>query len=179
MVKAYFLEGHDAGGEFLGEALASDFCKDCGSLVNKTYRPKNIGLHRYDYDVCVTNDDRVLVSEKFVNICANNDIEVDFTLINENQRYYYMEIGHDIDLDFESAGVEKFGYCNRCHSFEEVVIRDINSVKIRESISRGVFISKLSAGYRETKTPLTVVGLTTKEILVAGKLKGAVFIPIY
>lgn len=127
-----------------------------------------------------TYDNFTIVSDQFKAFCEHEKYAgLEFVVLPNSPGFYWFKIQNIIEFDSEAYGTRFINYNEQCQGYEEIIGADPACLKVKELIPDGFFRTDLYFGSFATKTPLEMVGIETRQKLIAAGFKGIDFNEIF
>lgn len=180
MIVAYRLLIYDGDADFFEDRHASIFCRNCGTLLDKSYLPTGL-CPRKAYDICSTFDGRTLVNERFKVWSDKRGYEgLLYHRVNERPPYYALDLSNTVRFYSERAKTRFENKCPICGNFESVVgTYPLGLLQVETPLEDGFFRTDLEFGSRWEKHPLIIVGLRVRECMKQERFRLVDFEPIH
>ncbi len=177
MVIGYILYGQDNNLSFFANAPKNILCLHCGSCLDTSYYPKYLPLKKEVKDVSFTYDGRLIVSEKFKTFCDEYNVKgIEFFLVNEKPKFYFVSSNRFLNFDVEKRETRFENLCPYCSNYESVIGATPAFLKdIDVSIKEGFYRTDIEFGSGSEKSPLFIIGLRTKKLIMKQHFKGIEF----
>jgi len=124
-------------------------------------------------DISSTYDNFTIVTDQFKMFCETEKYEgLEFVTLPNSPGYYWFKIHNVIELDPQDHGIRFINYNEQCQGYEEIIGAYPVHLKVKELIPDGFFRTNLCFGSFETKTPIEMIGIATKQKLKIASIKG-------
>ncbi|MDR3707838.1 MAG: hypothetical protein P4L33_06040 [Capsulimonadaceae bacterium] len=167
-------------------------CPRCGIrteffATNPDYKPKK--RYKPDYapelainektSLSATYDGQTIASRAFRDWCAKQGYSgLEFRELPVDPSHFHFLVNNVVPFDPETAHSRFENYCPECKNFNAVAV-GFYILKVSSPLSDGIYrTDMLFAGGKE-KHPLFIVGAETKAKMLAAKMKGLDFDPVY
>ncbi|MDB5138531.1 MAG: hypothetical protein JWR12_447 [Mucilaginibacter sp.] len=120
-----------------------------------------------------TYDNFTIVSDQFKTFCEDQKYEgLEFVILPNSPGLYWFKIHNIIEYDIENCNVRLINYSDKCRGYEEIIGATPACLKIKELIPDGFFRTDICFGSFQSKSPLKVIGLETRQKLKMAGIKG-------
>lgn len=178
-ILGYALHGHDNGGRFfpydLAECPGGIVCKACGTCLNFRYCPDEIELDASSrYDVGATYDNRLILSESFIEHCRSLLRPGDHLHpVKAGERRYYYLFPEQV-MTFDSARREtRFTKpCRQCGGHGSIAGATPVFLHATAPLGANFFRTDLGFGSAQAKFPLILVGAEGRSLIDQKKWRG-------
>jgi len=179
MIRGYVISGEFNDSEMYdSEDPNLPICKKCGYKTDYEYISPYFRLTKKVYDVSVTYDGHIIVSQKFKDFCVKKKYQgLEFKELPNGKNFFSFFIRNILPFDTESTNLSFDNYCNICGNYESVtpgiplVIKDLNS-----AIAKGFYATDIKFASGNEKNSIYFVGIKTYEEMRKEKFKGIHFL---
>jgi hypothetical protein len=178
---AYSLSSPDIDAHFYENAPPAIFCFQCNTILDKSYVPSALKLYSGKLpDLGGTYDGQEMCSTRFKEFCEAEGLEVDFYEIDMGKPFYHFKPQNILKYDILRRKTRFIGHCASCGNFAEVIgSTPVFFTEIFEPIQTGIYRTDLEFGSGSHKGFGVIVGLETREKMIALKFRGCTLVPIY
>lgn len=156
-------------------------CDQCGELTSKWDEPlSGLVIKKRKYDVSVTYDGVLIVSERFKLIYAENELSgLEFRQLPDDSPFFSVLAARAVEFDAERRKTEFTSHCSQCGCYESVVGATPVFLKAGCLVGSLEFVrTDLEFGSGDGKHPLLLCGQSAAKAISDAKLKGLDLIAI-
>lgn len=176
----YKLTGQDNGTAMFEEEDAVPRCPHWGYRLN--FEPHNPAYRlrlRRD-DIGATYDGQLVVSTSFKNVCLKAGYKgPTFLSFETDPDHHHLIVAPQVAFDAKRRGTRFENLCPVCGNYESVIGARPCDLLVDDPLADEFFRTDLMFASGNEKHPLVIVGIKTKERLLAAGLKGLEFSPAY
>jgi hypothetical protein len=178
---AYYLSSPDIDAHFYENAPSSTFCPLCNSVLDRDYIPPKIKLYGGNLpDLGGTYDGQAMCSSRFKLFCEAEKLDVDFYEIDMGKSFYHFKPRNALKYDALRRKTRFINLCTSCGNFAEIIGSiPVFFAEIFEPVQVGIYRTDMEFGSGSQKSFKVIIGLTTREKMVAQKFRGCTLLPIY
>jgi hypothetical protein len=180
---AYYLSNPDIGAHFYESAPDSVFCPSCGTVTDKRYIPSKIKCNSSRgklLDIGATYDGQEICSQRFKDFSDSEGLEIDFYEIDMGKLVYHFRPRQIVKYDTLRRKTRFIKPCLICGNHAEVIGSiPVYFLDIFEPLQDGIYRTDVEFGSAHHKGFEVIVGLSTREKMVAQKFRGCTLMPIY
>jgi hypothetical protein len=132
------------------------------------------------FDMSVTYDGFTIVSEKFRLFCLDNKYKgLEFQPLKKETGFFWFKINNTIIFDFESRKTKFLNYDDSFVKYASVHGATPVHLKVKNILKDGFYRTDIFFGHHESKSPVEIVGIETKNKIKMAGLKGIYFEKIF
>jgi hypothetical protein len=177
----YYLSSPDIDAHFFESAPDSVFCQSCSTVLDKSYIPSRIKLYSGRLpDLGGTYDGQDMCSQRFKDFSEEEGLEVDFYAIDMGKPFYHFRPKKIVKYDTLRRKTRFIKPCATCGNHAEVIGSiPVYFSEIFEPLQSGIYRTDVEFGSGSQKSFKVIIGLSTREKMVAQKFRGCTLTPIY
>ncbi len=156
-------------------------CDTCGGLVSKWDEPLlSLKIKKRKYDISITYDGVLVVSDKFKSVCEANHISgLKFRPLQSEDRFFAAYAVRSVEFDSNRRKTRFLKLCTQCGNYESVIGATPVFLIPGTKVGDNEFVrTNLEFGSGDGKSPVLICGETAAMALNCGHLKGLNLVPI-
>ncbi len=156
-------------------------CDTCGGLVSKWDEPLlSLKIKKRKYDISITYDGVLVVSDKFKSVCESNHISgLNFRTLQSEPSFFAPYALRFVEFDTNRRKTEFINCCPQCGHFESVIGATPVFLAPGSKVGATEFVrTNLEFGSGDGKSPVLICGESAAMALNCGHLKGLNLVPI-
>ena len=128
------------------------------------------------YDFIETFDGYTIVSQIFLKFCETHNYKnLEFVIFPNDKDFFWLKVQNVLAFDAKKKGTLFINYSEKYQGFEEVIRATRVILKDEKIIHDGIFRTDIFFADGESKHPLIIIGLETKNKMQNAKLSGLVY----